>query len=203
MLLHAAAQFRDQPLPFLGKQLGKRERRDALDDGGRKHRADQRRQQADLVLADDVIEQKFCGPRQDKAAQPVDDHQHEAERELRLPRPNQIPEQRPAAFQMIAGLPLGFPRRHTTSSSSMCMVPHHFAPAVRAVPNRSRNTPGTSLGCFTAITSKPAALPLAIPAAESSNTSARFTPSRSAASRYGSGAGLCRVTISPPTIVSK
>src|SRR5207247_2546011 len=57
----------------------------------------------------------------------------------------------------------------------------------------------TSAGLPTCATSNPAARALATPAVESSTTRGRTAPSRAAANRYGSGAGLWRCTSSPNT----
>ena len=42
MFLHAAAQFRDEALPLFGKQLGERERSDALNHGSQQNGENQR-----------------------------------------------------------------------------------------------------------------------------------------------------------------
>ena len=105
VFLNAAAQLRDQPLRFLGKQLGEREGRDALHDGGAEHREHQRLEQVRPVLADDVIDQVLGGRRQHQPAQPVDHHEHEAQRQQAPPRADQILQQWKDAAQMVRRFP--------------------------------------------------------------------------------------------------
>jgi hypothetical protein len=48
--------FRDQPLRGFRKQLRQRERCDALDDGCREYRQNQRLQQLHVMLRDDAVD---------------------------------------------------------------------------------------------------------------------------------------------------
>ena len=79
VLLHLAAQLRDQALAFLGEQLGERERGDRLDDGGAEDHQHERREQVVLVLIDDVVEYDFRRVGQHHAHADIDQHQQEAE----------------------------------------------------------------------------------------------------------------------------
>ena len=76
------AQFGDQPLRRLRQQAASSENEVmpwiSVAASTRQH---QRRQQLRLMLADDIVDQIFGGHGQHQAAQPVDHHQHKAERE--------------------------------------------------------------------------------------------------------------------------
>jgi hypothetical protein len=63
MLLHLAAHFCNQALRGLGKQLGQRERGDALQGRRPQHHEHERHEQTDMPLADNVINKIFGGIR--------------------------------------------------------------------------------------------------------------------------------------------
>ena len=66
MFLHRFAEFGDEPLRCLGEQLGQRKRSNALDDGGQQYNPDESLQASEVMLVDDIIDQKFGGGGKDK-----------------------------------------------------------------------------------------------------------------------------------------
>ena len=112
MPLHSAAQFGNQPLRLFGEQLGQRERRDALQDGGPENRQHQRFEQRVLAGADDIIDQVLGRTRQNHAGPEIDQHQEEAQAELGAARVYQLLEQGPDAAKMFGGFSLGFGWSH-------------------------------------------------------------------------------------------
>ena len=81
VLLHAAAQLGDELLRGFGERLRQGERGQALDEGRRQHHADQRIEQLEMPLADDVVDQIFGGGGQHQAGDAVDHHQRHAQAE--------------------------------------------------------------------------------------------------------------------------
>ena len=106
MFLHFAAQFRDQALRFLREQLGQRKGGGALDHGRGEHRQDERLQQPDLAMADDVVDQVTRRGRQHQPGGAVDQHQEESDGEQLAPRPHQFLQQRQNAAEVIGRFPL-------------------------------------------------------------------------------------------------
>ena len=94
MLLHASAQLGDEALGRFGKRLREGKRGEPLYCRGEQDNADQGQAQVGAMLADDVVHQIFCGGRQDQAADAVDHHQQEPQREQPTPRPDQRPDLR-------------------------------------------------------------------------------------------------------------
>ena len=110
VLLHPAAQFGDQFLRCFGKRLGERERGQALHQCGRQHDPDQRIEQPEMALADDVVNQVLGRIGQNQAGDAVDDHQPEAEQHQRAAGADELPDFR-QGFEYL-GL-LGRLRRRT------------------------------------------------------------------------------------------
>src|ERR1019366_2986857 len=108
VLLHLAAQLGDEPLALFGKQLGEGERGDALNDGGGENSAHDPFEVVDLMLIDDVVHQKLGSARQDQAAQPADEHQQKADRELPSARAHQFLEEGQRAAQVTGRFLFGF-----------------------------------------------------------------------------------------------
>src|ERR1019366_8888633 len=92
VLLHATAQLGDQLLRRLRQCLGKRKRREALDERCRQNHSHQRIKQFEMPLADDVVHQVLGGSRKHEPGDAVDDHQSQTQREQGAARPNQLPD---------------------------------------------------------------------------------------------------------------
>ncbi len=90
MLLHAPAEFGYQLLGGFGKSLGQGERGQALDQRGEQNDPDQRIEQLEVLLADNVVDQVFGGRWKHKAGDAVDDHQQHAEGEQAPAWPDQL-----------------------------------------------------------------------------------------------------------------
>ena len=83
------------------KQLCQRKGSDALDDRGQQHKAHEPLQPRQMMLVDDVVDQELRGGGQHEAGEPVDHHQHEAQREQRAARAHQLPDFRPDCLQPL------------------------------------------------------------------------------------------------------
>ena len=78
MGLHLAAQISDHFLRGFREQLRQREGSEPLNHGGGEDRQDDGSQQTNVVFADDVVDQIFCGGRQDQAGHAVHGHQQQS-----------------------------------------------------------------------------------------------------------------------------
>ena len=94
VLLHPAAQLGDQLLRGFGERLGQGERGQALNQGRREHDSDQRIEQMEMLLADDVVDQILGGSRQHQAGDAVDHHQPQAEAKQGTARADELPDLR-------------------------------------------------------------------------------------------------------------
>ena len=103
--LHLAAQFGDQPLAGLGKQLRERIRGERLHCHGSKHDEDDARQQfgVRMLRRQHLVEQRLRHEGQHQAREAVDDHQHEAAQDEPLARSHEGLDFRPDFSQVRFG----------------------------------------------------------------------------------------------------
>src|ERR1017187_2459312 len=120
VLLHLAPQFGNEALPFLGKQLGKGERGDALNDGGGENGAYDPFEEGDLVLVDHIIDQELGSAGQDQTTQSANEHQQEAEGDFAAPRTHQFLEEGQGAAQVIL---FGLRRRQDYAFTTEYTIP--------------------------------------------------------------------------------
>ena len=99
VVMHPFAHLHDGPLRRHADHLRQRKRRDGLHQRRRADGQRQQQQQIEPVVGQDVVDEPLETRRQDEAAEPANDHQHEAEGELLPVRPHQPPRLRPRRGQ--------------------------------------------------------------------------------------------------------